>query len=183
MKKVYKSSVVIIPPESQWEQIQEIRRYGLVLDSTRTFSSAWSCQQSLCCRYEGGGVHLSIVYCPSVRHLYLDWITSRPVERMSVNLNCGLPWTMCPVFSNFLRFFFVNLGPCGSENFEMLLLLQITFEYYIKLFLIFFLGGPHIRFLYFWNFAKISLIDFSPIFNMGPYGSENFKMLLLVYDS
>ncbi len=53
------------------------------------------------------------------------------------NFSCGFPWAICPeVFFNFekkiilifLRIFFVfvNMGPYGSENFKMLLLLQIA---------------------------------------------------------
>ncbi len=53
------------------------------------------------------------------------------------NFSCGFPWAICPdvyfifekkTFSDFLRIFFVfvNMGPYGSENFKMLLLLQIA---------------------------------------------------------
>ncbi len=53
------------------------------------------------------------------------------------NFGCGFPWAIRSdvflifekkIFSNFLQIFFIffNMGPYGSENFKMLLLLQIA---------------------------------------------------------
>ncbi len=103
------------------------------------------------------------------------------------NLSCGFPWAIW--LEGFFFFFwfclriffmFVNIGPYGSQNFKMLLLPQSLLNSF-KLCLNFLLSGSHnSTILDFWNF---DFFDFSGILfvfvNMGPYGSQNFKTLLL----
>ncbi len=60
---------------------------------------------------------------------------------------------------NFYDFFLVNMGPYGSQNFKVLLLLQILGETFQNFFWLF-SNGPHkiaLSFLKFWNWNFINL--------------------------
>ncbi len=85
-------------------------------------------------------------------------------------------------FSDFLRIFFVfvNMGPYGSKTFKTLLLPQKAFESF-QTFLEF--SSQWCSQKYCFGFLKFWVYDLSWIFfvfvNMGLYGSQNFKTLLL----
>ncbi len=108
------------------------------------------------------------------------------------NFSCGFPWATCPDFFHFWKkkfflyflgifFIFVNMGPYGSQNFKTLLLPQISFESFQ-----FFseISSQWSWQKYCFGFLKFWVFDFSGILfvfiNMGPYGSQNFKTLLLL---
>ncbi len=80
------------------------------------------------------GMGLLSVVRPSVSQLSLNLMYG-----FLSNFSCGFPWAIRPdgfwifekkFFLDFLRiyFVFVNMGPYGSKNFKMLLLLQIAAE-------------------------------------------------------
>ncbi len=87
------------------------------------------------------------------------------------------------VIQFFTYFFFVNIGgENGGENFKTILPLQIPFELFQTFPTFFFIHSVLPNFVFhFLNFGKLNLNDFCFVFfNMGAYGSENFKILLLL---
>ncbi len=74
------------------------------------------------------------------------------------------------------------MGPNGSKNLKTLYLLQITAKGFKTFFRNFLLNDPHITTFGIFEILKIYILTNFNIFvvvNMGPYASENFKMLLL----
>ena len=76
-----------------------------------------------------------------------------------------------------MNIFFVNMGPYESQNFKKLFLPQITFASF----------QTFPEFSSQWSsqkccsgFLKFSVYDFLILINIGPYGSENFKTILLL---
>ncbi len=77
-----------------------------------------------------------LVRRPSVASIIVA--STEPIAWIPFKFNCCFPWTMIPlghflnfwkkIFSNFGRFVsvFVNMGPCGRQSSQTLLLLQIT---------------------------------------------------------
>ncbi len=80
-----------------------------------------------------------------------------------------------------IYFVFGNMGPYGSENFKTQLLPQITFESFQTFSEI---SSQLSSQKYCFGFLTFWVLDFSFFFvfvklNMGPYGRQNFKTLLL----
>ncbi len=129
--------------------------------------------------------------CPSS----VSQLSQNPLSRFISNFSCGFPWAIPPdfvyifwkknAFSNFSGRFFVfvlnhvNMGPYGSQNFESLLLLQITFESFETFSEFSSLLSSQ---KYCFGFLKFWVFEFPRFFfrvNMGPYGIQNLETLLL----
>ena len=136
------------------------------------FSSAWPCQRT------SWNQNLSVI-CLSVSQLSLNLM-----HGLLSNFGCCFPWAICWNFCwNFEKkkngggISFINMGPYQSK-------VSKRYSFYksqprlFKLLLNFLPNGPHkTAFGIFWKlkFWRILFI----FVNMAPYGSENFKTLLL----
>ncbi len=128
----------------------------------------------------------SVIPSPVVRLWHR--LSLKLLDGLLSNFCCGFPWAICPdVFlifekKKFFRNFsvFVNMGPYGSQKFKTLLLPQISFESFQTFSEI---SSQWSSQKYCFGFLKFWVFDFSGILfffvDMGPYGSQNFKTLLL----
>ena len=149
------------------------------------FSSAWFCQQS---SWHGGLCPASGVWCLYLnlcRNIISGPIKCIPFKFQLQELNQGRKrhfWKTKHVFWFFLWIFqllltLYHMGAKTSKRYSSLKSLLNLF----KLVLNFLLSGPHnSTFFDFWNFEFLIFHDLFFVFhNMGPYGSQNFKTLLL----
>ena len=137
---------------------------------------------------------LSVVYHPVSPFTICVTIISEPIKRISSNFSCRLPWiwprveidifekktTHFLTFSDFLNFW-LTLDPMRAKISKHCSSLRSLLNFF-KLLLIFFLKSPHkSTFLDFWNFDNLNFNRIFQLWNLntGPYGSENFKTLLL----